>query len=273
MQIYEFEDYRKYLRFWISHRPGKGRGEISRLAKAAQCHVTYFSQALHGKVELGLEQAHRLNSPLGHSNLEAEYFLLMVMAARAGTKQLRDYFEKKQSAIKQDYFNLKNRIRSEEALSNDDKMTYYSAWYYIAVHVATSISYLQTKDKLSRELAIGPKKISEVLAFLVRVGLVQEKAGRYEYKSGHMHLPNDSPLISKHHTNWRMKAIANLETDFSEDLHYSSVVSIAEKDFPKVKEIMIEAIEKVRDLVRESPEEALVGYSLDAFRIVSKLSL
>lgn len=82
-----------------------------------------------------------------------------------------------------------------------------------------------------------------------------------------MHLHSVSPLVAKHHTNWRMRAIASLDADPGQDLHYSSVISVGEKDISKLQAILIEAIEKARALVRDSPEEAGVCYSLDAFRL------
>jgi len=75
-------------------------------------------------------------------------------------------------------------------------------------------------------------------------------------------------MISKHHTNWRMQAIQSFEKENESDLHYSSVITIAEDDIPRVREALIKAVEKVREIVRPSQDEAVLCYALDLFKVV-----
>jgi len=265
--IFEFEDYRKYLASWLKKRPKAGHGEVTRLAGAARCHVTYFSQVMHGKSELSLEQAELLNAPLGHDEMEAEYFLLLVQKKRAGTASLEAYFQRKLHRLKTDFLNLKNRITVEDTLSNESKMKYYSAWYFAAIHIATSIPELQTKDTLAKSLGLSPILVSQVLSFLEQAGLVARRNSIFEFRIGKLHLPSDSPLVNNNHTNWRMIAIQSLNRNNMDNLHYSSVVSLALNDVPKAKMILIDAIEKVRALVRDSKEETVYCYLLDLFDV------
>ena len=81
-----------------------------------------------------------------------------------------------------------------------------------------------------------------------------------------LHLAGDSPLIQKHHINWRLKAIQNLEDDSSKSLHYSSIVSLAASDAEVIHEQLIQTIQKLKSVVRESPEEELRSICLDFFK-------
>lgn len=40
-------------------------------------------------------------------------------------------------------------------------MRYHSAWYYSAIHVATSIPALQTRDSIAASLGLAPGLVSE----------------------------------------------------------------------------------------------------------------
>lgn len=53
----------------------------------------------------------------------------------------------------------------------------------------------------------------------------------------------------------------------SNELHYSSVISLAEGDVPKVREKLVKAIEEVREVVRPSNDETLFCYNLDLFKV------
>jgi hypothetical protein len=82
-----------------------------------------------------------------------------------------------------------------------------------------------------------------------------------------IHLGTDSPLLAKHHSNWRVKAIQSLDHAHPENLNYSSVVSIAHRDAQEVRNILLQAIEKIRAVVRPSTEEGVYCYCLDLFKI------
>ncbi len=48
-------------------------------------------------------------------------------------------------------------------------------------------------------------------------------------------------------------------------LHYSSVVSVSETDAEKIHELLIQTLQSVREIVRDSPEEKLRSFCMDWF--------
>jgi len=261
--IFDYQDYKTFLNDIMGLKP---RGHRSRLAEALRCHTAYITLVLSGNAHLSLEQAELANQFLGHSEEESHFFILLVQLGRAGTTSLQNYFQNQLKAVSNKRLELKNRLQFKKTLSAEDQSIYYSSWHYAAVHILLSIPALRTKDALAHYLRLPSKKIAEVLDFLVKAGLVETKDDQsYVIGTTHIHLPHDSPMISKHHSNWRMRAIESFDSEALTDLHYSSVVTMSKKDGAKIRAILIKAIEDVRSVVKDSPEEEGFCYTLDLF--------
>jgi uncharacterized protein (TIGR02147 family) len=265
--IFEYRDYKKYLSDWIHLRPRRGHGEKSRIADALRCHVAYVSQVLKGAAHFSPEQAEILNRYLNHGEEEADFFMLLVHYGRAGTRALEKYYEAKLTKAVEKRLVLKERLEFKKTLSLEDQAIYYSAWYYAAIHLLVAIPAFRDKEALARYLGISAAQVTKALEFLVVAGLVRQEGGGYLPGTTNIHLSHDSPMIAKHHINWRMQVIQSLDTGRQNELHYSSVVTIARKDALRIHDMLIQAIEKVRAVVRESPEEELYCYALDLFRV------
>lgn len=77
----------------------------------------------------------------------------------------------------------------------------------------------------------------------------------------------DSPLISKHHQNWRLQAMQSFARRSGESLHYSSAVTLSAEDCVRVKEKIVALINDVKTVVRDSKEETLRCFALDFFEV------
>lgn len=267
--IFDYGDYKSYLSEVIGSKPRRGRGVRIALARALGAPVSHVSQVLGGKSHLSLEQAEGVNAFLGHTDEEAEFFLLLIQLTRAGTPALRKRLEIQLGRLREKRLVLKDRLGIQAKLSADQQATFYSSWVYGAVHVMLSIEKFQTKEAVSRHLGISLKRINEVIEFLESVGLaVRDDQGKYGIGTTRIHLGSDSPLISKFHTNWRMKAIQSLEKEDAEkDLHYSSAITIAEADVLRIHAKLVDYIQEIKAIVRDSKEEGVHCFSLDFFRI------
>ncbi|MCM2279750.1 MAG: DUF4423 domain-containing protein [Oligoflexia bacterium] len=267
-EIFEFLDYRGYLLAWITTRPKRGRGVRAALARAISGPVSHISQVLGGISHFTPEQAEEVNVFLGHSSEESEFFLLLVQLGRAGTPRLRKRIQTRIEEIRRKRLVLKERLAVKDRVSEQDQARFYSSWLYAAIHILLTIERYQTRDAIARYLGLSLRRVSEVLGFLVSLGLARESAGRFTVGTAHVHLGNDSPMISKHHVNWRLQAIRALERDdASESLHYSSVVSISRDDATRIKSLLVKSIESAKALIRDSKEEELHSFCLDFFPV------
>jgi uncharacterized protein (TIGR02147 family) len=265
--VFEYRDYKNYLKTRVTAR---GRGEKSRIAEALRCHLAYISQVLNGTAQLSPEQADTLNGYLGHADDEAEYFLLLVNHARAGTDSLRKVHETRIRKTFQERTLLENRLKNKKTLPFEAQATYYSVWYYSAIHLLISVPGFQTKEAIARHLRLPLPLVAQALTFLVGTGLAALVKGHYQTGQASLHLANDSPWIARHHASWRMQAVQAIDRQDLQNhqaLHYTSVISMSPDDSPEVRKIMIEAIEKIRTVVRQSPEKSVYCYNLDLFPV------
>lgn len=265
-QVYEFTDYKAYLLHALDTSE-TARGMRTRMAQALGCQTAFVSQVLNGHTHFSLEHAARIRTFLALSKDEGDFFMLLVHLGRAGTRDLAEYYRDQLEGIIRRRQTISERIQVKRALSKEDQAQYYSSWIYATIHVMLSIPRFKTAAALSEHLALPLNHVTEVLEFLASVGLARRIGGRFEIGTTRIHLGQDSPLISKHHTNWRMRAIHALDVPQKGDLHYSSVVTLSEDDAKKIREILLASLEKVEPILVESKEEAAFALSLDLYRI------
>jgi uncharacterized protein (TIGR02147 family) len=264
--IYGFNDYKLYLTD-VLPVSGPHRGNRSKLAQALSCQTGFISHVINGTAHFSLEHAMKISRFLGHSENEAHYLILLLQHARSGTPSLKQYFQKQIHEIQNERRKIKVRLKTTEGLSREAQETYYSSWYYSAIHVMLSIPRFQDKTELSRHLNLPQSAVSECLDFLSSVGLARENRGKWAIGDNRIHLAEGHPLISRHHTHWRLQSLASLDRKKPENLHFSGVYSFSEKDIDKIRNIFLLAIEQSEAVIRPSQEECAFGVSLDFFRI------
>ncbi len=266
--IYEYSSYREYL----NERLGAGArlGLKKRAAEALRVHTTLISQILSGTCEISLEQAENMNSFLGHTDEESDFFLSLVLKERAGTKHLKRRFERRLAEQKSLHLNLTKRMRDRAKIDEDEREKFYSTYLNGAIHVLVSIPEYQTREALGQALGVPLKKINEAIAFLMSIGLIREADGRIEPGTHHVHLGSEAPQIVRHHLNWRLKAMERIGESASSDLHYSVVASLSEADVQKIKEMLLKNLSTVSKVIAASKEETAYVYCFDFFELIPR---
>ncbi len=264
--IFESQTYKEFVEARIQNMPARGRGEFRKIASALRVHSTRVSQIFRGDLHLTLEQACDLARYLGLSELETECLLALVQRDRAGTPQLRQALEKQLQAIRQKSRELVHRVERSRILTEQEKSTFYSNWYYSGIRMASSVPELQSLDRLAKHFDLPRERVRKVLDFLVQTGLCVEEEGRVRMGPKLTHLESDSPLVSRHHANWRLKAMQRHEKLGAGELAYSAPMVLSQKDRAQVREMAALFIEKVLKLVKDSePNETLSCLCLDWF--------
>ncbi len=267
--IFDYLDYKSYIKDYIRAQPRVGRGIRMAIANHLNSPVSHISQVLNGKSQFSLEQAESANEYFGHTSEESYFFLLLVQMGRAGTPALKARLKQQLQQTLDRRSVLKERLGVKQTLSEKDQATFYSSWLYGVIHMMITIPEFQSKEAISDYLGISLKKTAEILEFLISIGLaVQMQNNRFQVGTARIHLGHDSPMISKFHTNWRMQAIRSLEKeDQGKDLHYSSVITISDQDFTKIKSILIKCIEEVKLIIKDSPCEGVHSFCIDFYNI------
>ena len=218
IDLFSYTSYKPYLEARLGGK-NQRKGAKSRLAESMNCQSTYLSQVLHGSAHLSLEQAAAANQFFSHGKEAAHFFLLLVQKDRAGTPALRDYFREQIEEVTKRRLHFTQRLGARAALPETVMAEYYSHWWYLGVHIATSIPTLQTREALRQALQIPQDKLDKVIEFLLHAGLVEESGGRLQMGPQNLRLASDSPHLIRHHTNWRLQAAESLGQHQFTDLH------------------------------------------------------
>lgn len=262
--VFEFKEYKAYVRAQVNVG-GRRAGRRSGLAKALGCQTSFVSQVLNGPGHFTLDQAALANVFLNHDREESHFFILLVSAARAGTNALREYYREQMKEILNRRSLIKNRVNVTRVIPAEHASRYYASWQYAAIHIALSIPELQTKDALRTYFRLPMRLVSETLEFLCATGLAEQRDGRFVIGQSFVHLGNDADQITKHHVNWRVRAMDALLQTKPTDLHYSVVYSVSKHDAERIRERLIGVIKANLDDVAPSKEEQLFCTCIDFF--------
>ena len=260
--IFEFRDYKDLIR---AQAKRSGRGFKKLLAEAAQVQTTYISQVLGGEAHLSLEQAQAACPFLGLNRDESYFFLLLVQRARAGTVGLAQFLDDKIKQEQERNLLIQDRVKLKSALGEEAKAEYFSSWHYAAIHMLITIPQFQSPVEIAKRLRLPMAKVNNILQFLVSVGLVKKTDEKFLPGESQLYLEKSSPLISKHHTNWRMRAIDSLDRNAANDLHFSSAFTLTEEAAIQIRQILVQAIEDSVNVVKPAKEEQLMVMAIDLF--------
>ena len=264
--VFEFKHYREYLLSRLG-KQGTRTGFRQKAAQAMGCHNTYLSQVLSGKIDLSLEYAEALNEFFNHSKSEAEFFILLVLSARAGSTKLQKRFEEQIKQQLSKRLVIKDRMGEIEQISDNDRERFYSHWIYGALHVLVSIAKFQTIESLSEALGLRESSIRAELDFLRRIGIIKFEKSKFRVGSKSIHVAADSPSITKHHLNWRYHTIENLFRSDADDLHFSSVVTLDADAVTEVRKVLLRALEKNRSVITAAKEEVAYVMNFDFYKL------
>jgi uncharacterized protein (TIGR02147 family) len=248
--------------------PKRGHGEFQRLAEKLGMHSTSISHIFKGSKELSMEQASKLCLHWGLTELETDYFINLVELAKAGTQDLKNIIELRIKKIRLLATELVHRIPKDRVLTEADKSRFYANWFNSAIRLLCDIPGFQTVDAIALRLDLPLRTVNETMQFLLSIGMCVEENGLYKMGFKRTFLESGSQLITRHHTNWRLKAIDHFDKfDYNVDLAFTSPMTISIKDKARVKQILKESIEEILKFHLESPSEELQVLNIDWFKL------
>jgi len=268
MQIFDHEGYKSFVLQWVKTQPHNGRGQYRRLALALRSSPVVVSQVFKGSRELTLEQALGTARFLGLSESETEYFLLLVQKARAGTHELATLLARQLKKIKDESKQIGARI-SYESFGDEARALFYSSWVYSATRLGLVVPGV-SPHALAEKLSVDRTLLMEVLDFLLKHGLLLKKKGEFVLGPTATHVGHDHPLVERHHTNWRLRALDSVKFSRKEDLeglHYTGPMVISRKLAEELRNDLMNLVEKTHERIREAPNEQVHCLTVDLFRI------
>jgi uncharacterized protein (TIGR02147 family) len=265
MNVFNYDDYKSYLRAAIKESPE--RGYLTKLAAAAGCQKSYFTQVLHHHVHFTPEHATSLCRFWNFDDNEEDYFIELVNYARAGTQLLRHRIQKRLTQIKDEKLTLAKRFKASDITDEESRAFYYSSWLISAIHMAITIPDLQTVKSLSRHFRSEENEISKILEQLYKFGLAAKKGSAWVTTNKMIHLPRNSVFTSMNHLNWRNQALIDSQQHKKDSIHYTSITSLSKSDFYEIQQLVLKFIDQKRKIITPSKEEVLGCFTCDWFEV------
>ncbi len=265
ISIYQFGDYKTYFKKWIENLPKKGHGEYRKLAVHLNVSTTLISQIFNGTKDMSLEMAAEVCDYLHFNDDEADYFLVLVEHAKAGSHKLKSRLQK-QILNKQDKAKkLESRMKKETELDDVTKKTYYSNWIYCALRVLSDIPELNTVEQLSERLIMPKIQLIKYIDFLTMHKLVINKNNKLSMGPSHIYLPPTDPLSLLHHQNWRMLGFQKMQLRHEENFFSSGQYSLSKELAYQIRKELPDFIESVIKRVKPSKSETTRCLNIDFF--------
>lgn len=266
MTLFDFEDYRSVIKWQIKTNVSV-RGYQTLLAKAAGCQRAFLSQALNSHVHLTPDHAAGLSKFCQFDELETDYFLELVSLERASSPSLKQVIERRIRVLRKQRLNLAERFRTNEPLPENVQALYYSSWHMAAIHVMLSIPEFSDINKISQRLHLPAPLVQSTIKTLEELKIVKKTGKGWIISNKHLYLPKTSPFTSANHINWRQRAIENIQSQDTEAIHYSVVSALSIADIEKFRELILKCIEDTRKIVEPSPEEEVICFTCDFFKV------
>lgn len=265
--IFDYTDYRTFLKIYVRQLSTGARGEVARMATAVGIYPTLLSQVFSQKKHLTLDMALKVAEYVCLNELETEYFLALIQFERSNDKSVQKYWKKKIDYFKNENLKLKNRISHEsKALTDPERAVYYSSYVYTCVR-----QYLLTGEKgrslneICERFNLPRIRAAQIMKQMLDFQLISEENGLFKIVNNSTYIEKGSPHLLKHFVNWRLKAIQQHEDLSDNELMFTAVVSLSRDDFNRLREEMAQFIKKFFDTVHASPAEDVATINLDWF--------
>jgi uncharacterized protein (TIGR02147 family) len=264
--VFEFSSYKDYVLRRLETFPKKGHGQFRRIAQHLNIHPVAVTLVFKGDRELSSEQAADLCDYFGFTTIERDYFLLMVQKQRAGTHRLRLILKEQMRDLQERARQLKSRLPQERELTETEKSVFYSNWLYSGISLATSLPKLNSVESLAEHFDLPLSKINQIVEFLIRYGLVNEKHSQLSMGTQNTHLEASSPLVARHHSNWRLRGLAKMDAVEREELFFTGPMSLSKEMIETIRRDLVAFIDQTMKAVKDSPSEELACLNIDWFK-------
>ena len=265
--VFNCSTFHQFLVLGIENNTDLKRGEKKSISDYLGIHPTLLSQILSGSRSFTEEQVFLLGEYFGLSDLENDYISTLHQIEKSQSKIFKAKLIKKKDDLKRKSLNLSERVSKDKTLTEEEKSIFYSSWHYSAVRMLTSLENGVSKEEIVDRLELEKKKVTEILDFLISVGLCKIEKGKYHLGVSITHVEKSSPYYRQHHINWRLKSIQKLDRPLDEDLTFTSPASISKEDYELLREQMVKLIQDFYSTAKASEAEEVYCFNLDFFRI------
>ncbi len=267
MTVFEALDYRTFIRdYSIQNKDGK-RGFYNRMAKFLGTAPSLVTQVMKEQRDFTLDMTVQLIQFFGLSEPEGEHFVLLVQHAKAGTGEVKKYFEKKIAASKKKASDLSHRTGAQKVLTTPQRAIFYSDWYYSAIRLLTSLNSIHSPQDIARALELPIELVHNVLDFLLKNDLVIQSPSGLELGPLRTHIPQDSEFVARHHKNWRSHLLDRSHVRSQNEFIFTGPTTLSQDDAKTVAEKLRAFITELAKLHDQSKPEVFYCLNIDWLKV------
>ena len=263
------ENYRNIINDYLGYRNNRRpRGAVKGLAEKIRCHPTFIAQVLKERADFSPEQGFEICNYFSFSADQQDFFLTILMRDRSGTECLKQHFQEKLNFILEAKRDISPKQEASDKLLNVYESEYFGNWFYQAIHASTQITSSQTIPTIARSLNLQTKEVKAVMARLQIMGLVTNEKTLWKSTQNSLHLSKDSHFVRYLHATWKAKLLSDLQSkSVIEGTRYSGLITVTEKDYQKVRDVLVNSIGQIRKIVENSNSEGAYILSLDCYKL------
>lgn len=265
LSIYSFTSYKKYLEYILELNKDK-HGYQSRLAKAAGCLPSYFSQVINSTNHLNHDHLYNLGKYFNFSDHETFYLFDLLNYERSGTDDLKKYYKKKIDDLQKKNRNLGERFKDKKVQTLEEQSIYFSHWMMGAIYALCMLKGKKNIQTIAAKLDCTTNDVIQYISKLEKIGLIHKEGDEYVSGVINIHLGEESPFLPQFHRNWREKAIEDAIKN-SEGTHYTSLYMMSEEATKNLRVKIVEWIEESRKFAATSNPENITCFNIDFFKV------
>jgi uncharacterized protein (TIGR02147 family) len=263
--IFEYNDYRKFLRSIVSSKNDKTAPSLRSLSKRLEVSTSHLSEILNSKKSLSVEMAFKISLKLRFSHLETQYFCLMVELENESDPVRRQELSVSMASI--------NPNQQEHHLSSD-ALKSISEWHHGVILELVNVSgFVMTPANVAKRIGISVKVAKAALARLERLQLIRRtEHGSYQQTHntplrGASATPDD--VLKQFHKQFLNKAETSLYSqDPKERVSCTDILAIDSRFLEEVSRRSEEYSNAITELANRSKvKDSVYALSMHFFKV------
>ena len=252
--VFEYTDYRQYLTEYYAWAKENVRGFSHRsfMGKTGMSGPNYFKRVMEGVHDLTEKSIPKFSLALSLTETEGTYFKHLVFFNQAKTLVEKDQHFQILMALKTPH---------QQVVLEKAQYEYYKDWYNVAIREMLSFfEYRDHPQEMAKLLSppVSPKRIKKAIELLETLGLVEKASDGRVKTTSQFVLGNpevQSLLIPKFHQTMARLAEEAITRFPKTERHFSSsTVSMSEKSYQAVTEIIQNTRKEILRTIGQEPE-------------------
>ncbi|MFZ8934553.1 MAG: TIGR02147 family protein [Bacteriovoracaceae bacterium] len=264
INLFKYHDYREFLSDYIK----KDKTSLRKLSRDLELSPSYLSMIISGSRNINDNHINHLAQKLNFSEQERTYFQNLVELSDSKDIQKRKIAYKKMGRFK------KYQERNPKEI---ETYQYLEKWYYVAIREMTFLKDFKADPKwIQRKLQkkVSIQAIKKSLKFLEEKGFIQIKNKKILSSNKQLNCIGGIYKLSLSSFHNQMLSLAH-ESIYSVESQKRNILghtlALSESQFEQVKEIMNEALEKIKDINNQKEtNEQIYHISLLSFPLTKE---